>query len=158
MYGITLWLHSLLRWALLLVLLFQIGQTFTGWFQKKEWTPLHKRGNLLVLIFSHLQLVLGLALYFGLSPLGSSSFKSGMKVVMKNRLLRFWAVEHITLMLLALVFVQVGFSISKRKEDSLTKHKTSAIWFTVALIAIFLAIPWPFLSTGMGRPWLRIMP
>ncbi len=156
MYGLTLWLHSFLRWALLLALLFKLWQAYTGWLQHKEWTPLDKKGNLFVLIFSHLQLVLGLILYLGVSPYGVSAFKGGMKVVMKTRMLRFWAVEHITLMLLSLVFVQVGFSIAKRKEDSPSKHKISAIWFTLALLALLVAIPWPFLSTGAGRPWLRL--
>lgn len=156
MYTLTLWLHSFLRWALLLALLFKIWQAYSGWFQNKAWTPLDKQGNLLVLIFSHLQLVLGLILYLGLSPYGASSFKNGMKIVMKTRELRFWAVEHIALMLLSLAFVQIGFSIAKRKEESLSQHKISAIWFTVALVALLAAIPWPFLSTGAGRPWLRL--
>ena len=154
MYGLVLFVHSWLRWALLVVLVLVLVRAYQGLFQKKPWEKQDKLLHLGLLITSHLQLLLGLWLYFISSPFGSAAFKNGMKTVMKNKLFRFWAVEHLVLMLGALAFVQIGYSLAKRREDAQAKHKAAVIWYTLALVAIFLAIPWPF-RAEIGRLWFR---
>jgi membrane protein DedA with SNARE-associated domain len=155
MYGITLWLHSQLRWVLLIVLLLAIVQSYQGWFGNKPWTDKNKKLNLITLIASHLQLVIGLLLYFALSPIVQSALKN-MKGAMKHKTLRFWAVEHIALMIIALVLIQIGYSKAKRAKEDVQKHKSAALFFTFGLLAILAAIPWPMMAKFAGRPWFRL--
>jgi NADH:ubiquinone oxidoreductase subunit 2 (subunit N) len=113
-------------------------KAFSGWFGKKEFTPGDKKIALFTLISTHLQLVIGAVLYF-LSPYVQFSGH-----VMSDNILRFYTVEHISMMLIAIALITVGYSTSKRAEDSETKFKKLAIWFTIGLIIILVAIPWPF--------------
>jgi len=66
--------------------------------------------------------------------------------------MRYWAVEHVSLMLIALAMVHVGRSRSRKGATSAAKHRSAAIFYTLALAAILAAIPWPFLP--QGRPLL----
>lgn len=143
LYTITLWTHSLLRWALLALLLVAIVQGYQGWFGKKEWTEGNRKVSLFTMILSHVQLLVGFVLYLGVSPIVKAAMSSG-KMMMKNKVYRFWTVEHITLMLIAIVLVQVGYSMAKRAKEDQARFKSTALYFTFALIAILVAIPWPF--------------
>ena len=156
MYGFTLWLHSTLRWFVLIFLLVALVQAYTGWFQNKAWGKGHKVPNLLLMIFADLQLLLGLFMYFITSQIVQSAFKGGMGAAMKNNVMRFWAVEHISMMLLAIVLIHIGYAKAKRAESAVQKHKAAAIFFTIALVVIFAAIPWPFrgeVARVLFRPW-----
>lgn len=155
MYGLTLFLHSWLRWAILILLLIKLVQAFGGWTQNKAWTPRDKRFNLFTMIAVDLQLVLGLILYFVYSPYGAKAFKLGMKTVMKNKVFRFWAVEHLTLMLVAWVLIHVGYAISKRSDDDKRRHKVTALTYGFALLAILVSIPWPFMK-NVGRNLFKL--
>ncbi len=70
---------------------------------------------------------------------------------MKNSNLRFFTVEHWLLMIVALVVAHIGRSRAKKAADDKGKFKQAAIFFTIAMVLILLAIPWPFLSSGTGR-------
>ena len=90
--------------------------------------------NLFTLISAHIQLLLGLVLYF-VSPFvqfNSSTMKTGD--------LRYWTVEHITMMIIAIVLITIGHSKSKKAMLPAAKHKTIAIFYTIALAIIVLAI------------------
>jgi len=102
--------------------------------------------NRLTLIFMHLQLVLGLVLYF-ISPKVIFNAAS-----MKDSLLRFFLVEHISLMIIAVVLVTIGYVKSDRASSEFKKHKLVVIYFSIALLLILAAIPWPF--RGLGAGWL----
>ena len=141
-------LHSILRYILLIFILLSIFKSFSGWFGKKQYTPGDKKVALFTLISAHLQLVVGLILYFI-----SSTVKVGMAnmgAAMKDPALRFWSVEHITMMLIAIILITVGYSTSKRAKDDETKHKRVATFFLVALLVIFIAIPWPWKEVARG--------
>ncbi len=71
---------------------------------------------------------------------------------MKDPLLRFFAVEHLVLMLVGLAFVHVGRARAKKARSDVAKHKTAAIFYTLGFVLILVGIPWPF--SPIGRPML----
>lgn len=142
--------HSLLRYILLIFILISILKAFSGWFGKKSYLPGDKKVALFTLISAHLQLVVGLILYF-VSPTVKIGLED-MGAAMKDPGLRFWSVEHISMMLIAIVLITVGYSTAKRGKDDEAKHKKIAIFFLLALIVIFLAIPWPW--SAISRGWM----
>ena len=75
-----------------------------------------------------------------------------MGVVMKDSAARFWAVEHMTGMIIGILLITLGKSVAKKNFNDALKHKRSAILFTLALVIILLTIPWPF-RVGICRPW-----
>ena len=97
----------------------------------------------------HLQLVIGLMLYF-ISPVVKAGL-SDMGNAMKSPELRFWTVEHISLMIVAIALITVGRIVSKKTTDSVIKHKKTAIFFLLGLVLILVSIPWPF--TKITRAW-----
>lgn len=142
MYNILQTIHS--YWAYLVVLVVALAtiKAVVGYFSKKEYNYKYFRLALGALIVNHLQLLLGLILYF-VSPLGFKSIlNNGMAVVMKDSILRLYAVEHITVMLLATTLITIGYSKHKKKRTSVPKLKTLAIFYTLAFVLILSRIPW----------------
>jgi hypothetical protein len=136
-------LHNVLRWVILITLILSIAKLMT----KQDALKTSK----ILLISAHSTLVLGLYQYF-FGAFGYALIKNtvgGMKEVMKNGAVRFWAVEHITSMILAIVLITIGH-ISLKKG---AKASTTATFYLIALLLILSAIPWPF-RAGIGRPWL----
>ena len=72
---------------------------------------------------------------------------------MKNALLRFFAVEHLIGMLIAIILIHVGYSYSKKNIPDSVKHKRTLVFFGLALLVILISIPWPFRLVGSGRAW-----
>lgn len=153
MHNTVLLLHSWLRWAVLALLLLSMAQAFRGWLGQKEWNSQQQRLHLFTLIATDLQLLLGLWLYFISGSWGKLLF-SQTKLVMKTRSMRYFAVEHLILMLVAVALIHIGYARAKRLPEATSRYKAAAVFFTLALLAILASIPWPFLS-NIGRPWLR---
>ena len=78
---------------------------------------------------------------------------NGMKEVMKNQTLRFYAIEHPVGMLIAIATVHIGRIYSKKEVPDTTKHKRTALFFGLALLIILVSLPWPFRTVGAGRGW-----
>jgi|TARA_B100000768_G_C11058934_1_gene281550 hypothetical protein len=113
-----------------------------GYFAKKEYNPKDFRISLFALIVSHLQLLLGIVLYF-VSPLGLKSIaNNGMGAVMKDSVLRLNAIEHPIVMILVVVFITMGYSKHKKKLVSTPKFKMLAILYSLALVLMLSRIPW----------------
>ena len=141
MYEVLQFIHSWTRWAVLILAVVVIFRAVSGWLGKKDFL---KADNALGGAFMgtmHLQLLLGLLLYFFLSPFGLKAFELGGKVVMKSPEYRYWAVEHITVMILAVAVAQVGRILSKKAPDALHKHRQAAIFYSVALLLMLSRIP-----------------
>jgi hypothetical protein len=132
MYGTFLLLHSLVRYFVLILLIVLIVKSFTGWQGKKEFTGADNKISLFTLIFTHIQFLLGLILYF-VSPFVVFGGE-------RDATSRYWTMEHITIMLIAVVLITVARSTSKRMTDSTAKHKRLFILNTVALVIIIAAI------------------
>jgi len=134
--------HSGLRWIALVLLLLAIYNAFTA----KEYEKKHRLVNMFAMISLHTQLLIGLALYF------TSDKVQFIEEWMKSPLLRFYGMEHLAGMLIAIVLVTIGHSKSKKATESSDKFKAIKIWYVLALILILAFIPWPF-RTVLGAGW-----
>ena len=88
-----------------------------------------------------LQLLVGLILYVFVSPITRVAFQD-FGAAMKNADLRFYAVEHILLMLVALVLVHIGRARTKKEMPGWKRHRNAAFFYTISLVIILIAIPW----------------
>jgi len=152
MYGAVLIIHSLIRWLVLLAGIVTVVRAITGWRTGRPWTLADDRAGARFMMAFDLQMVLGLILYFFLSPVTRAAMQD-FGGAMANAGLRFWAVEHIFGMLVAMVLAHVGRARVRRLTNDSRKHKVAAIFFTLALLTILASIPWP--GTVSGRPLLR---
>lgn len=141
MYTGLLHTHNLFRWLVLIALVLAVLFAFIGWLGKKEWSKKDKITGLVLTIFMDIQFLVGLILYAFVSPFTKAAF-ADFGAAMKNADLRFYAVEHILLMLIALVFVHIGKAKSKKAKTSFNKHRAAAIWYGLAFILVLAGIPW----------------
>ncbi|RYZ39328.1 MAG: hypothetical protein EOP49_30315, partial [Sphingobacteriales bacterium] len=101
---------------------------------------------------AHVQLMIGILLY-SQSPIISYFWKNTREAIHFADS-RFFAIIHMLAMLIAIVIVTIGSAVAKRKTADHEKFRTLLIWFGLALLIIFMAIPWPF-SPLAQRPYLR---
>ncbi|GAB4533581.1 MAG: cytochrome B [Anaerolineae bacterium] len=153
MYPLILTLHSIIRWVVLILAVVSVVRALLGWFSNKEWTALDDRLGMLFSTGMDVQVLLGFILYVFLSPLTRSALQ-GFGAAMSNSVLRYWSVEHILLMIVALILTHAGRATSKAAQGARGSHRRAALFFGLATLAILLAIPWPFLA--YGRPLLRL--
>lgn len=147
-------IHSLLRWLVLIIGLWAIIKMASGRSGGKSFTNSDKRPALFFLIVMDLQLLVGLYLYFA-GPWGLKNIQNqGFGAVMKDSVSRFFAVEHLLGMLIALILVHVGYAATKKAATPDQKKFNKAFWcFLVAFILILASIPWPF-REALGRGWM----
>jgi Na+-driven multidrug efflux pump len=141
MHSLTLTLHSLIRWFVIIVGILAAGRAVLGWLRQANWTKVDDRLGLLFMIGVDIQVLLGLILYLFLSSITDQAF-ADFGAAMADPNLRFYAVEHIAYMVVALVLVHLGRSLPKRVESAGQKHRQGAILFGLAVIIILVAIPW----------------
>ncbi len=141
MYEFVLAVHNILRWIVLVLLIVALVRAFWGWFGKREWTSTDRKVGRFYSISLDIQFLLGIILYFFLSPITKSAL-SNFSTAMSIPDLRFFALEHFLYMFLALILAHVGVSTANRATDSIAKHRRSAIWFSLSLVAILLGMPW----------------
>jgi hypothetical protein len=142
MYSGLVHAHSGLRWVALILLVAAVATAFGRWQSRNAFTESNRKLYLFTLIAVHSQLLIGLVLYF-ISP----KVDFGM---MSDKLYRFYTVEHLVGMLIAIALVTVGYSRSKRLTDAADKHKAVAIFMGIGLLIILASIPWPFRIPGAG--------
>ena len=140
MYFALLQTHSVLRYILLALLLLVIVRSLYGRISKSPFAEIDNRLGIYLMIAAHLQLVTGLILYF-ISPLLQTAL-ADMGAAMKDATLRFWAVEHLTLMLLAVIVITVGRILSKRAVDDAIKFRRALAYYSLGLIFILAGMPW----------------
>lgn len=136
MYSTFKFLHSYWAYIVVIVVLLASFNAILGMAKKKEFEAKDFRLALFSLIVSHIQLLIGLAIYF-MSPM----YKS-MKVVGVNDINRQLAIEHPITMIIAIVLITVGYSKHKKQRTSAAKFKILAITYSLALVAILSMIPW----------------
>ena len=140
MYNAFLHSHSGLRWIVLLLIIACVI-TAMGSLSGKPLSASAKKLSLFALISTHLQTVLGLVMYF-LSPKVQFSSET-----MKNDMLRFYTMEHILMMFIAVVLVTIG-----NRQAKAGNGKKMFWYYFIALVIILAAIPWPF-RTQLGGAW-----
>lgn len=145
-------IHNIMRWIVLLFGLLTLLSGLSGLGGKKDFTHGDKRTALYFMISVDIQLLLGLALYFFRGYW--RNFSSGqMGAIMKDPVQRFWTIEHITGMLIAIILVHVGYAGIKGKKPHVAKFRR-LFWCTfIALILMVASSPWPFRTAGVARPW-----
>lgn len=134
-------LHSGLRYVILAMLIISIIVAFGGTGGKKPFTEGNRKLFLFTMVFSHVQLLIGLVLYVITKKY--QLFTDGLMSVPQAR---FFGLEHLLMMIIALTLITIGHSKSKKATDAAAKFKKIAVFYTIALIIIFVAIPWPFLK------------
>jgi uncharacterized membrane protein YozB (DUF420 family) len=152
MYPILLSLHSVLRWAALALLLYSVIRAYSGWLSSGKFSSGDGSIRQWTVTTLHLQLILGVVLYFT-SPI-TTFFISNFSETVGNRSIRFFGMEHVLMMLIAIIIATIGSASSKRQVEDRLKFKTMAIWFTISLVIILAAIPWPFMQ-AISRPLFR---
>ena len=134
-------IHSYWAYLVLIVLISAVLKSVIGYFSNKDYDANAFRVSLFTLIVSHIQLLIGLVLYFTSARFDLWS-DLGVGEVMKNANIRLYLVEHPTINILAVALITVGYSKHKKKLVSKPKYKTIAIFYSIALILIFSRIPW----------------
>jgi hypothetical protein len=151
--SILVLLHSILRWVILVLLVAAIVKSYSGMTAGRSFSEGDRKVGLFLMIAAHTTLLVGLILWL-VGPLGLADIRDfGFGAVMKDRIMRYYAVEHFAGMLIAIVLITIGRGVAKKSIPDAAKFKRSFWLFLVALIIILVTIPWPF-RAGIGKPWL----
>ena len=133
-------LHSYWAYLVIIILFVTVINALIGLFTKKEYGAKDFRLSLFTLIVSHIQLLIGLILYF-VSPKFEQWSIMGSEV-MKTASLRLYLVEHPLINIIAIVLITIGYSKHKKKLTSVSKFKTILIFYVLALAFVLSRIPW----------------
>ncbi|MBT1687487.1 cytochrome B [Dawidia soli] len=133
LYKILLEAHSGVRYLVLLLLIVVIVKSLMGLINKRPFAKGDNLLSLFLLIFTHIQLLLGLFLYF-VSP----RVNFGPEAM--TDYYRYFTAEHITGMLVAVVLITIARSTSKRMTDPAAKHKRLFLFNTIALVIILIVL------------------
>ncbi|KJF44691.1 hypothetical protein [Draconibacterium sediminis] len=141
MYQGLLHAHNGFRWLVLIALLFTVLLAISGVASKRSWGRADNLSGLILVMIMDIQFLVGIVLYAFVSPITKAAF-ADFGAAMKNSDLRFYAVEHILLMIIALALVHIGRAKAKKDVAPLKKHRAAAIFYGLALVLILAAIPW----------------
>jgi hypothetical protein len=153
MYAILLPLHSLVRWLVLITLVFAVIRAYRGWFSRKSFSKFDDSLCKGVVNVLNIQMSIGIWLYC-ISPI-VGYFLHNFKEAVHQRQIRFFGMEHITMMIIAVIVITIGSNKTKYKTSDEEKYKTMAIWFAIGLFIILTSIPWAF-SPLTSRPNFRL--
>lgn len=123
--------HSGWRYLVIILLLIAFINAAMGYFGNKAYTEGNRKLNVFALISAHIQLLLGLAIYFM-----HDWYKGDMSVGVQ----RYWKMEHISMMVIAIILITVGNARSKKRDSARLKHLTIFMYFGLALLIITAAI------------------
>jgi hypothetical protein len=149
MYAGSVHLHNLLRWIILILLLLNVVRHATAGAQ--PYSEKDRKLGLWLMITAHVMLLLGFFQYF-YGALGINAFKEMGSAVMKDKVLRYWAVEHIAGMLVSIVLITLGYGVRRKAFSDFLKHRRALILYSIALLLILASMPWPW-REGVARPW-----
>lgn len=153
LYSFLLAFHSFWRWVVLVTLITSVFRSYIGKKDKLVFSRKDDQLRLLTVISAHIQLTIGVVLY-AVSPIVSYFWNNFGKAV-HERQIRFFGMEHITVMISAVVILTIGSSKVKKQEDDYKKYSTMFFWFGIALLLILSSIPWSF-SPLTSRPNFRV--
>jgi hypothetical protein len=144
--------HSWFRWLVLITLIFSVLVAFRGLRHHKPFTKTANQLRHWTATAAHIQLVIGIIVYIK-SPVILYFIQHFSEAIQYPEML-FFGLIHSLLMFTSVIFVTIGSSLTKRKSTDQAKYKTMLIWFSMTLLLIFIAIPWPF-SPLANRPYIR---
>ena len=152
MYTTILMLHSWLRWVALIA---GVAATIAA-LRDTTAPPAASRADrfgLILLITLDTQMLLGLLMYLAVSPT-MTAIRENFGASMKDPAARFWAVEHITMMMGAVILTHVGRVLARKSASADSKKMKLIICFGMATALMFLGTPWPGMAAG--RPLFRL--
>ena len=151
-YSIILTIHSWNRWAALLL---GVAATLNAFFNRTEnaSTPGRSRWDTFFMAAVDLQVLLGLVLYFGLSPVTTAGLND-LSAAIHSPVLRFWTFIHIAAMFGGMLLVRVGRVLAMTAATPDARRIRKGVAFVAALGVMAAAIPWP--GTAAGRPLFRV--
>jgi hypothetical protein len=141
-----------MRWLLLASLLYAIYRAYRGFTSNDQFSKTDNAIRHWTATISHIQLVIGIILYTQ-SPI-IKYFWNNFNEAIHDIDTAFFGLIHIILMLTAIILITIGSALSKRKTTDKEKFKIMLVWFSISLVIIFIAIPWPF-SPLTNRPYFR---
>ena len=141
MYTGLLHAHSGFRWLLLAIILIALIKYFIGLTANKKWGKADNVINISLVSLMDIQLLTGLILYFFASPITKMAMQN-FGMAMKNADLRFYAVEHFFVMLLAAVLLHIGRSKTKKAATDKQKFSRSLVWIGIVVVLVVAGIPW----------------
>lgn len=154
-YPIVLGLHNLNRWLVLGLGGWAFYCLFTGWRRPRPWRTTDQKSIHWFVAVLTLQLMLGVTLYSLPGALANTLLQNvSMAVIMKQRVLRFFVLEHPVQMVLAVICAYATSFLTHRIGEDKRRFALGALLLGIALFLIITAIPWPFLS--QGRPLWRL--
>lgn len=148
MYAFLLALHNLLRWVVVLLALYLLVRTYWGLLSRRTYTSQDANAGRWFSISLDVQVLVGLILYFVVSPITRSAL-ADFGAAMSNPDIRFFAVEHILMMVVAVILSHVGTAQVRKAADDRARFVRSAIWYTLAILVLLVGVPW------VQRPLLR---
>jgi hypothetical protein len=137
-----------MRWVVIILAILALVRAYLGWLGNRPWTEQDRRVGSFFAMSIDIQLLLGLLLYFFLSPLTRQALQD-FGAAMSNSGLRFFGLEHVFYLIVAVVLAHLGSVFSRRAKTDTSKHRTAAIFYTLAVLVILIAIPW-------SRPLIRL--
>ena len=152
MYTFVLALHSWVRWIALIA---GVGATLMAWSDRAAaGSRARTEAWGLALVTSlDIQLLLGLVLYLVVSP-NMQAIREHFGEAMHSRDLRFWAVEHVTMMIVAVVLAHLGRVLARKAATPEARRTRLLVCYGIATILMLAGIPWPGLP--YGRPLFRL--
>ena len=154
-YTLFLTLHNLTRWLVVGFAVWALVRAYRGWRGGSAWTRSDDRAGILFTSMMDTEVLLGLVLYFLFSPYAAQLF-ADFNAPLKNSAIVFFGIEHVAVMVVAMIVAHVGRALSRKAAAPAAKHRAAALGFSLAVLLVLVAIPWPFLSS-VARPWFRLL-
>jgi len=151
-YSALLVAHSYLRWGVLGMSVVCVARAAHGWARRRPFERADERVVRVLLSIVDTQLLLGLLLYAGLSPITGAALHD-VRGAMSNSVLRFFSLEHQVAMVAAIAVLHVGLLRAKRLGADPKRHRSVLVSTAAALVLFVVGVPWPGLP--YARPLLR---
>jgi uncharacterized membrane protein len=150
MYTAVIVSHSWMRWVVIILGLIAVFQAMAGRSSQRAWSTGDAKAGRFYTIALDVQVLLGLALYLFLSPIVSAS-RANMAEAMANSASRFWLVEHLVAMIVALALAHIGTRRIRRARTDRARFGRAAFFYGLSLAAVIVGSPWP------GLPYARAL-
>lgn len=139
MYPTLVAIHNILRWVVVILAVLALFRAYTGWLGRRSWTPSDRMAGSFFAISLDIQVLLGLLIYF-IGPW--FNLLTGSDAGQMSSEVRFFAMEHILMMIVALVVAHVGLVLARKASTDTLKFRRMAIWLTLAALIVLAGIPW----------------
>lgn len=149
MYEFFLAAHGIVRWLVIIAGAFAIATMLVGLLDGRRWLPGGKRAGMLFTVAIDIQLLIGLVLYFGLSPLSRAALADMGAAMRAGGDLRFFAVEHTTTMIFAFVLAHAAAPLARRARTDAVRYRRALILYGIAFVLVLAGNPW-------WRPLIRL--